>query len=340
MCCIAAFQEVAVSAVTNDDIYENDDSDLWLIYDKYIGLEHSELLDHGYYIDNGYDLIYDFEGEEYKNETLRWWRENGTEKNTIKLFFYDYYYVAGMMRLPSVKDLTVRIPDSVNGVPVTEFYKSGAFKAYDVNPDNKYFKSDGQTVFSKDNKKLLSYAQYNDSIRYTVPQGTQIIRHSAFSNCDFLESVYIPSSVIEIEPYAFEYMNALKNITFESWDKIKIDKSILGYKNHKQSEIKYNCPASVGGSAVNNKIKWTSVYGASYYEIYQKLNNGEYKLLKTTKATACKFTTLKSGKKYTFAVKPVAIIPAANFDKEKDEGSYPETFTIEGTMSEDIVVTG
>ncbi|MCM1524344.1 MAG: hypothetical protein NC120_07780 [Ruminococcus sp.] len=56
---------------------------------------------------------------------------------------------------------------------------------------------------------------------------------------------------------------------------------------------------------------------------------------------SCKFSSLKSGKEYTFAVKPIAVIPAANYNKEKDEiFGFPETFTIEGTMSEDIVIVG
>ena len=32
-------------------------------------------------------------------------------------------------------------------------------------------------------------------------------------------------------------------------------------------------------------------------------------------------------------------ILAANYDKEKDAGIYPKSFTIEGTMSENIVLT-
>lgn len=57
-------------------------------------------------------------------------------------------------------------------------------------------------------------------------------------------------------------------------------------------------------------------------------------MLKKTKSISHTFRSLKPGKEYTFAVKPVAVIPAANYDKEKDEGEYPESFTIEGTMSE------
>ena len=137
-------------------------------------------------------------------------------------------------------------------------------------------------------------------------------------------------------------MNALKSITFESWDKskIKIDKSIWGSKYYDQSELKLTCSTAIETFAVNNKINWKPVSGASYYEIYQKLSSGEYKLLKATKLTSCKFPSLKSGKTYTFAIKPMAVIPAANYNEEEDKEYFPESFTIEGTMSEDIVLTG
>ena len=336
----AILQNAPTSEAINGEIRVYDEyRDTELVY-TLKDSEHPELLKYGYYNDNSYDLVYDFFCEEV-NEELRWVREENDNSKTTKLYFSDAFYTNGYL-LPSCRDLTVRIPDTVNGITVTEFYRSGAFKAFDVNPENEYFQSDGQTVFSKNKKTLLSYAQFNESKHYSIPKGTQTIRKRAFSNCDILESIYIPSSVTEIEPYAFEYMNALKSITFESWDKskIKIDKSIWGYKYYDQSELKLTCSTAIETFAVNNKINWKPVSGASYYEIYQKLSSGEYKLLKTTKSTSCKFPSLKSGKAYTFAIKPVAIIPAANYNEEEDKGYFPESFTIEGTMSEDIILTG
>ncbi len=152
----------------------------------------------------------------------------------------------------------------------------------------------------------------------SIPKDSElnVIGENAFDWCNRLETLYLPSFEIEIDRSAF-------GATYEKTLKTQL-------KSYVQPQI----------TVSENKMSWEKIPKASYYEIYQKLNSGEYKLLKTTKATACKFTTLKSGKNYTFAVKPVAVIPAANFDKEKDEGVYPENFTIEGTMSEDFVLTG
>ena len=302
-------------------------------------VNHPELLQYGYYLNSSYDLVYDFFGEEV-NEELHWIRESEDNWKTMRLYFFDGIFSGGYL-LPSCKDLTIRIPDSVNGIPVTEFYKSGAFKAFDVNPQNKYFKSDGQVVLSKDGKKLLSYAVYNDSIEYTVPQGTEIIRDSAFWESRNLKVVHLPDSIRTIERNAFANMWTLESVVFDDFN-VEIDKSaFIGYTfSTDQTNASLLCTKTTEVSTRGNKLSWKSVDGASYYEVYQKLNNGEYKLIKTTRANSCKFTTLSTGKKYTFAVKPVAVISAANYDKEKDEGSYPETFTIEGTMSEDIVVIG
>ena len=43
---------------------------------------------------------------------------------------------------------------------------------------------------------------------------------------------------------------------------------------------------TVSPKAKGNTVSWDKVANATYYEIYQKLNSGEYKLLKTTKATS------------------------------------------------------
>lgn len=304
----------------------------WWSYCDY-DIKHPELQYHGYFIDDGYDLIYDSNLQRYIGETICWWGDYNKKEKTVEIEFEDL--VTPQYEKPWFSDQTVRIPDTINGYTVIGFYKSCAFKAFDVNPENQYFKSDGTALFSKDGKRLISYARFNGITEYTVPKGTEVIENGAIWACDNLKRVYIPDSVKKIEKFSVAQNDLLDEIIFDSF-KIKIDRSAFG----RECTMRLICTQKNELSSNGNYFLWEKIPDASYYEVYQKLNNGEYKLLKTTKATACKFTTLKSGKKYTFAVKPVAVIPAANYDKEKDEGNYPETFTIEGTMSEDIVVKG
>ena len=304
----------------------------WWSYCDY-DIKHPELQYHGYFIDGSYDLIYDSDLQIYAGETLCWWSDYNKEDKTVKIEFEDL--ITSEYEKPWFSEQTVRIPDTINGYTVTDFYKSSAFKAFDVNPENQYFISDGTALFSKDGKRLISYAQFNGITEYIVPQGTEAIENQAIWACNNLKKIYIPDSVKKIGEFSVTQNDSLEEVVFDSF-KIKIDRTAFG----KENTMSLICTKKVDIISDGNYLSWKKIPNASYYEIYQKLNSGEYKLLKTTKATACKFTTLKSGKKYTFAVKPVAVIPAANYDKEKDEGSYPETFTIEGTMSEDIVVIG
>ena len=177
--------------------------------------------------------------------------------------------------------------------------------------------------------------------QYKLSDNVEVLSQGCFCNNNNLVQINISkkSKLKEIQSVAISDETKLEELYLPSFN-IKIDKMAFGstYKKTLKTQLKSYVQPQITVS--ENKMSWEKIPNASYYEIYQKLNSGEYKLLKTTKATACKFTTLKSGKNYTFAVKPVAVIPAANFDKEKDEGHYPETFTIEGTMSEDIVLTG
>ena len=278
----------------------------------------------------GYDLYYE-DIEEFSMPNIRSWWWSGSKKSgyTIEWVGDDQEYLYA----------TIKIPDSINGVDVVDIDGSCDFKEFDVNSENKYLKCIDNVVFSKDGKRLIAYAQDDRRREYTVPEGTEIIDRSAMWSCPYLCTVTIPDSVTEIRFAALssQYYN-LSLVNFYDFD-VQIDRGALSTIRN-QSTLMLKSGVTVSPKAKGNTVSWDKVANATYYEIYQKLNSGEYKLLKTTKATACTFTTLKSGKSYTFAVKPVAVIPAANYDKEKDEGEYPESFTIEGTMSEDIVVIG
>ncbi len=198
---------------------------------------------------------------------------------------------------------SVVIPDSVNNIGNGAFSCSYNIEVYDF--------SDNVTVIPANafssNRKLKMFIIKKES-------KLKEIKAEAFDGCPMLSELYLPSFDIKIDRWAFGHGTTPKT----------------KLKSYVQTEV----------TADENTLNWKEVQKASYYEIYQKLGSGEYKLLNTTKGTSCRFGTLKSGSEYTFAVKPVAVIPAANFDKETEVRRFPETFTIEGTMSEDIVISG
>ncbi len=187
-------------------------------------------------------------------------------------------------------------------------------------------------------EKAFDYVTVDE---YVFSDNVEIIPKSCFDDNDYLKRFYISpgSKLRKIEEYAFWGCEELTELYLPSFE-IEIDRSAFG-KSYDRilNPITLKSYVQPTVQKEGSSLKWDKIPNASYYEVYQRLGNGEYKLLSSTKGTSCKLPALGKGKKYTFAVKPVAVIPGANYDKERDE-SYPENFTIEGTMSEDITVEG
>lgn len=219
----------------------------------------------------------------------------------------------------------------------------------------------------------MSYPQNNTNESYSIPMGTEIIDEYSMGYSDYLKEVIIPESVVNIEKCAFiDCDNLAKIIFLPSKSKLYIDDfaftgsdllseivlpsfnvqidcrafgydivvddddRLMGYKIINSTRL--TSYEQVKLTAENNVVKWDGIPNAVYYKVYRKLSSGEYKLISFTSGTSFRLPDLKQGTEYTYAVKPVAVIPAENYEYGKQH--YPETFTIEGTMSEDIVVKG
>lgn len=195
-----------------------------------------------------------------------------------------------------------------------------------------------------------------------------IINWYAFSGTPLLEEVILPSFSVSIDAAAFGYESRYMLFGFDNEEKFWAEyggwggQVLPGDSFCRLSDVKLTTYAQPTLTSEGTTIRWEEIEGATYYEVYQKLNDGKYRLLGTTSGGGCRFTTLKEGKEYTFAVKAYAEIPAANYDPETDDDDevfllgervpsyrlketydadlYPESFLIEGTMSEDIVLVG
>ncbi len=157
-----------------------------------------------------------------------------------------------------------------------------------------------------------------------------------------LKDVYIPenSKLKKISSSAFEF-TAVTELMLPSFD-IEISNDAFGWYNESlkkltlKSYVKPEVKAFYSSKNNTYKLKWDKIPNASRYEVYQKLSDGSYKLIKETSKNSISFKSIKSGKRYTFAVKPIAEIKAI----EDDEHSEIEYYTIEGTMSEDCTFRG
>ena len=115
-------------------------------------------------------------------------------------------------------------------------FRFNKFLDFTVSPDNSFLKVDetGKYLLSKDGTELYSYACGNidespvlpDGIivihnqafaespikRFIIPEGVETINFSAFLECNSLEYVYVPSSVISLPGSAFSCTRGLKEI--------------------------------------------------------------------------------------------------------------------------------
>lgn len=163
-----------------------------------------------------------------------------------------------------------------------------------------------------------------------------------FGGDDNLNEVYIPenSKLKKISSSAFEF-TAVTELMLPSFD-IEISNDAFGWYNESlkkltlKSYVKPEVKAFYSSKNNTYKLKWDKISNASRYEVYQKLSDGSYKLIKETSKNSISFKNIKSGKRYTFAVKPIAEIKAI----EDDEHSEIEYYTIEGTMSEECSFRG
>ncbi|MDE5860176.1 MAG: leucine-rich repeat domain-containing protein, partial [Oscillospiraceae bacterium] len=166
---------------------------------------------------------------------------------------------------------------------------------------------------------------------------------NTFSECYSLKEVYIPqNSKLKIITGSAFANTELHELTLPSFE-IEISKEAFAKEIYEQvslkSYVKPNVKAVYSDDTETYKLIWNEIPNAARYEVYQK-NNGGYKLIKETTETSLKLNGIKSGKKYTLAVKPIAEIKA-----QGDGGGYrhydlPEYYTIAGTMSDDVTVVG
>ncbi len=107
----------------------------------------------------------------------------------------------------------------------------------------------------------------------------------------------------------FKNLKAGTKFTFAVRPYVKTDSGIVwsDYATFTTSTLPSNPTVKVTAPSKGKlAVNWKAVTGAEGYQIYYKAGNGNYKLYKTyTKAGTLNFSNLKSGAKYTFAVRAV-----------------------------------
>lgn len=101
----------------------------------------------------------------------------------------------------TVKSITIH--KRVSNIDRNLFYIFNHAKSFEVDEENKHFRSIEGVLFSKDGKRLIAYPAAKPGNEYTVPDGVEVIEDGAFSECGQLDTINLPDSVTTIGKYAF-----------------------------------------------------------------------------------------------------------------------------------------
>ena len=113
---------------------------------------------------------------------------------------------------------SVQIPETLNGMKVTDVAENAFLHCWNnssfvVSPDHPTLAVIDGVLFSKPDKRLISYPMAKEGDTYAIPQGIEVIEEFAFFSCTSLTSISIPNSVTSIGESAFHSCSSLASIS-------------------------------------------------------------------------------------------------------------------------------
>ena len=148
----------------------------------------------------------------------------------------------------------VTIPSSVTEIVEQPFRGCSGLKSFEVESGNERYCSEQGVLFTKGKDTLVCYPGGKPEGTYSIPSSVTEIESWAFADCSGLTAVTIPSSVTEIESWAFFGCSGLKSFEVESGNKnycaengvlFTKDKATLVCYPGGKPEESYTIPSSV-----------------------------------------------------------------------------------------------
>ena len=122
---------------------------------------------------------------------------------------------------------SITIPDGVTEIGYEVFYKCTGLTEFIVSPNNKSLCVVDGVLFSKDKTTLIKYPTGRLEPSYVIPDGVVNVVNQAFSYCEGLVSVTLPSSLKNFRNYAFGSCKNLCHIYCEFDEEPFFDNSIF-----------------------------------------------------------------------------------------------------------------
>lgn len=137
------------------------------------------------------------------------WEYRVLADGTAEITNYDFSK-SDTTRIQIPEMLDGRTVSNITGVVFLFCWKNSSFT---VSPDHPTLAVIDGVLFSKPDKRLISYPKAKEGDTYVIPQGIKIIGKFAFSYCTSLTSIFLPNSVTSIENDAFAQCSSLTSIS-------------------------------------------------------------------------------------------------------------------------------
>ncbi len=181
----------------------------------------------------------------------------------------------GNFAFSNCENLTsINIGENVNTIGQRAFANDQRLVLINVATENKYFSSKDNTLYNKDQTKLIQYASGKAAERFEIPNSVMTIEESAFANTQHLKLVIIGSSVEKIEDKAF-YQSSIESIVINKSVK-DIGYATLANCNH-LTNVYYSGTDSQWTSLLSDAdVQAPVVTKVYYYNAQQPTASGNY----------------------------------------------------------------
>ena len=110
---------------------------------------------------------------------------------------------------------SVILPKKLKSIDSTAFLGC-ALESMEISPENPYFATKDNLLFSKDMKKLIIYPMGKSEKVYNIPAGVEEIAPYGFSDSKNLEKVVYPEGLVKIGDFAFRNCYNLKSVVISA----------------------------------------------------------------------------------------------------------------------------